>query len=216
MANDSVTIFKQLPIDDESKATLIKIRVNIFNKDADALAERMYRGEISIGQWEEDMRTLIRELHTGCAAIGKGGWDQMSYAEWGHTGPLIKKQYQWLHGFAEAVSDKRDTISLAAIKARARLYGQAGGYTANYTQAGADIRSQLPWIPRDGSTKCLNNCKCSWVMTPLGVEGDNQLVQAVWALHPAEHCEDCLARQGHTEIVKVPVGEAVPDFIGGL
>lgn len=209
-------VFKQLPIDDRSKAALIKIRINIFYRDVDALCERMYTGQISLGQWEEEMRTLIKELHTGCAVIGKGGWDRMSHADWGHTGPLIKKQYQWLHGFAEAIDEQRDTISLAAIKARAHLYGQAGGHTANYTQAGSDIRSQLPWIPRDGSTECLNGCKCSWTLTPLGVEDGYQLVQAVWTLHPAEHCVDCIARSGHTEVIKVPAGVEVPDFIGGL
>lgn len=161
------------------------------------------------------MRTLVKELHTGCAAIGRGGWDKMSYTDWGHTGPIIKKQYQWLHGFAEAIQEQKDTISLAAIKARAHLYGQAGGYTANFMQAG-DIASQLPWIPRDGSTECLNGCKCSWELTRIGSENGNHIIQAVWTLHPAEHCGDCVARQGHVEIVRVPFGTEIPLFIGGL
>ena len=215
MTDIAIAEYKQLYIDDASKANLVKIRIQVFYRDVDALAERMYAGQISLGQWEEDMRTLVRELHTGCTAIGKGGWDLMTPKGWGQAGAAIKKQYRWLHGFAEDIEERKDTISLAAIKARAHLYGEAGGYSANLAQAG-DIASMLPWIPRDGQSECMNNCKCAWILVEGEPEAGMKTITATWTLSPAEHCDTCLERSGHVETLVVPAGTEVPDFIGGL
>jgi len=147
-------VYKQLPVDEASKANLIEIRRSMFVDEVDSLAERMYVGEISIGQWEEQMRGLIRELHASVAAIGKGGWDQMTPADWGRIGPVVKEQYRYLHAFAEKIATDRDTISLEAIKARAHMYGNAGEFSSVVVQAGDVFAKKLPWLPKDGSSEC--------------------------------------------------------------
>ena len=207
---------KQLPIDDKSKNILIDIRKAIFNSNAEDLAEQMFIGNISVGQWEEEMRRLIRELHTSSAAIGKGGWDQMSYAEWGRLGNPLKYQYSKLHGFAQTITDNADSISLKAIKARARMYGNASGHSASLIQAGHVIENMLPWIPKDGSTECLVNCRCLWELIVLDTIDDFKVVQATWRLRPAEHCADCMDRDGHVEIINVHKSVDVPSIIGGF
>jgi 2'-5' RNA ligase len=210
-----VVVEKQLPIDDDSKKRLIEIRRNIFNDDVDRLAERMYTGEMSLGAWEETMKRYIRELHTSVAAIGKGGWDQMTWADWGRLGAVMREQYRYLHGFAEAIAENRETISINAIKARAHLYGTAAGHSAYLIEAGADIASQLPWLPKDGSTECLVGCKCQWDLKKVGVEKNMQLVQATWKLNPAEHCKTCIDRKGYVVVIRVPKDAIVPNKIGG-
>lgn len=205
---------KQLPIDEASRANLISIRTGIFYSDVDRLSERMYTGEISIGQWEESMKKEIRELHSSVAAIGKGGWENMTSADWGRLGTPVREQYKFLHGFANDISEQRDTISIDAIKARAHLYGNAAGHSAALMVAGP-IANMLPWMPKDGSTECLVNCKCEWRLKVLEKRKDFSVVQAVWTLNPAEHCLDCVDREGHTVILQVPADVPVPSVITG-
>lgn len=206
---------KQLPIDDESRANLISIRRNIFNNDVDQLAEKLFTGDISLGAWEETMRRYIRELHTSTAAIGKGGWGEMSWRDWGRLGTQMREQYRYLHGFAEHIAANRETISIAAIKARAHLYGTAAGHSAYLMEAGAEIATQLPWMPKDGSTECLVGCKCQWNLQVIGEERNMKVVQAVWQLNPAEHCGDCVDRNGFVAVIRVNKDVPVPSKIGG-
>lgn len=208
-------VLKQLPIDDESKEALLQIRINLFFDQSDELARQVYEGEITIGEWEEQMRQAIRQLYASAAAIGKGGWDLMTPADWGRLGPILKDQYQYLHGFAQYISDNRDTISLDYIRARARLYGEGAGYASNVTWAGT-LERLLPWIPRDGSTECLNRCHCQWNLSIVGSDGDWNLVRAVWQLNPADHCNTCVERDGHTVNIRVHNSIDVPPVIGGL
>jgi len=205
---------KQLPIDDTSKANLVRIRTGMFNNEVDALSEKMYTGGISIGAWEEAMKKLIRELHSSVAAIGKGGWDAMTPADWGRLGPVMKSQYQYLHRFAEKIASERDTISIDYIKARAHLYGNAANNTLAMVQAGQVLTEKLPWLPGDGSTECLINCKCRWELEIIGKEGDFNIVQAIWHLGEAEHCDDCVERDEYVVTLNVYKTIPIPAIIG--
>lgn len=212
-----IEILKQLPIADESKANLVKARVRIFYDASDSLATDMFTGKISIGQWQESMKKTIRETHASCAAIGGGGWDEMTSAQWGRLGTPLREQYKYLQGFTEFVSENRDDISLRAIQARARLYGEGAGGSTVLVQAGPLLEKLLPYIPKDGSTECLNRCHCMWMLDVTGTQPDgSQEVQAIWRLGIAEHCDTCVSRDGHVEMFVVPVGEVVPDMIGGI
>lgn len=205
---------KQLPIDDTSKANLVRIRTSMFNNEVDALSEKMYTGGISIGAWEEAMKKLIRELHSSVAAIGKGGWSEMTPADWGRLGPVMKSQYQYLHRFAEKIASERDTISIDYIKSRAHLYGNAANNTLAMVQAGQVLSDKLPWLPGDGSTECLINCKCRWELEIIGKDGDFNIVQATWHLGEAEHCDDCVERDEYVVTLNVYKTIPIPAIIG--
>ena len=83
-------------------------------------------------------------------------------------------------------------------------------------EAGADIESQLPWLPKNGSTECLVGCKCYWSLQIIdNMQDGTQVVQATWRLQPAEHCQDCIDRNGYVHILYVPKGQKVPVTIGG-
>jgi hypothetical protein len=213
----TLIVLKQLPITEESKATLIDIRMNLFNDASDTIAEQLYTGEISIGAWEESMKQLIREVHASVAAIAKGGWDEMSWSDWGRLGTPLREQYKYLHGFAQAVAEKSDTISLNAIKARAHLYGQGAAGSAVLIQAGPELEKLLPYLPRDGSTECLMRCRCAWILEIVDSDKPTKkkVVEAVWTLGVAEHCPTCLDRDGKTVTLTVPEDTVVPHVIGG-
>lgn len=211
-----VIIEKQLPISDKDTQKLLNLRVNIFYDKSDILAEKVFTGNLTIGAWEEAMRAELRQLHSSAAAIAKGGWDNMTSADWGRLGTPLREQYKYLHGFASTIAEQSDTISLRAIQARARMYGRASNNTAALIQAGAVIESLLPWMPGDGSTRCLVNCKCRWVLKVVKIDkkSGDKTVRAVWRLSPAEHCEDCVDRNGHVETIVVPQDVKVPEYIG--
>lgn len=208
------TVEKQLPINDASKQALIQIRQLMFNDDVTGLAAKVYSGEMTIGKWEESMKSLIRGLHTSVTSIKRGGWDQMSWSDWGKMGTPLREQYKYLHGFAKAIEANKDTISLKAIEARAKMYGNAAQATGDIVNTDAEIRSKLPWMPRDGSTECLVNCLCRWILQVISKTKQWQMVQAVWRLSPAEHCDTCIGRNGHTEVFYVGLDVEVPSVIG--
>lgn len=193
----------------------MRARQEAFNRTTDALAESLRSGRITLGMYEEDMRTRLRQYLGGMAIIGKGGVDNMTPSDWGKVGAELKKQYKWLHGFVKDIYSNRETVTVEAIKARARLYGEAGPKMAIMIQAGdlADPKEYLPWLPRDGSTECLNRCLCRWILTTIP-SGDVNSVTAVWTLSPAEHCDTCLERDGYIASFTVPLNVDVPDSIG--
>lgn len=209
-------VLKQLPISDKDIQKLLNLRVNIFYDKSDKLAEQVFTGDLTIGAWEEAMRAELRQLHSSAAAIAKGGWDNMTSADWGRLGTPLREQYKYLHGFATTIAEQADTISLKAIQARSRMYGRATGNTAALIQAGAVIESLLPWIPGDGSTNCLVNCRCRWDLKVIKVDkkSGDKTVKAVWRLSPAEHCETCIDRNGHIVTIVVPKDVNVPKYIG--
>lgn len=216
--NDGVAdwVIKQLTIDDQSRNNLLHIRLGVYNDTIDTLSQQVYTGEISIGQWQEAMKTEIRMLHNSSAAIGKGGWTNMTSRDWGRLGPRIKEQYRYLQGFAEHIDAKRDTISLRQIVARAKLYGEAAVGTTIAIQAGFWFSDHLPWMPRDGSTNCLVRCHCSWALQVTKTTKSYQTVKASWRLGVAEHCDTCVGRAGHVEVLQVPIDVDVPQSIGGF
>lgn len=206
--------FKQFRIADEDKVKLVQLRTERFYADVDRLAESLREGRITLQMWEEEMRTQLRLFHTGMAAIGKGGWSGCTSSDWGKVGNVLKEQYGYLHRFAQDVYDRRETITAAAIAWRSRLYGDKGGYTAALIQAG-DVTGFLPYLPRDGSTLCLNRCRCFWSLMEGDIEEGIKPVTATWVLTPAEHCATCIERDGHVEAFTVPAEMEVPTRIGG-
>lgn len=210
------------PIPENEKLGALRAVKSIFYGDLDRLAENLYRGRITLGMWEEDMRTRLRIFLVNAGMIGKGDPDQMTPSDWGRIGQHMRQQYRWLHGFSQDIYENRHTVTVRAIQARAHLYAEAAGKIATDIQAG-DLRDQLPYLPGDSSTTCLNRCACRWIMS--GSETDRELgIQSVtytWTLTPeVEHCEPrgglagCIERIGVTAAVTVPIDVEVPAFIG--
>jgi len=215
MMGVSTNSFKQFRISDEDKIKLLQLRLERFNETMEQLAHNLRSGRITLNLFEEEMRTQLRLFHTGCAAIGKGGWAGCTSSDWGKVGAILKEQYRYLHNFAQDIYDKAETITEKAIAWRAKLYGLKGGYTAARIQGG-DIADLLPYLPRDGSTECLNSCRCLWLLTEGDIEEGIKPVEAIWTLSPAEHCATCVSRDGHIENITVLAGVEVPSQIGGF
>lgn len=207
---------KQFPIDDASKTALLEVRMNIFNTDVGNLAERLFTGDVSIGQWEESMKRLMREFHASIAAISKGGWDNMTFQDWGRLGPVLKEQYRFLHGYAEYIAANSDTVSIDYLKNRSRMYGRPSTHVMSMMTAGIEISHLLPWLPGDMSTSCNGNCRCIWALDIYNTVDNINYIRATWHLTPAEHCETCRGRDGYTITIELDFSIPVPPVIGNV
>ncbi|HYW90328.1 MAG TPA: hypothetical protein VFB50_21330, partial [Chloroflexota bacterium] len=68
------------------------------------LSAQLQVGDISLADWQSRMATEMKLLHTGAAAVGRGGWAQMTQADWGWTGQRLRVQYGFLRNFAHDVA----------------------------------------------------------------------------------------------------------------
>jgi hypothetical protein len=66
--------------------------------------EALRSGRDSLQEWRTNMRTLIREGHLFATAAAKGGWAQLTQADYGRAGAMIKKEYAFLDRLALRLS----------------------------------------------------------------------------------------------------------------
>ena len=110
----------------------------------------------------------------------------MTQSDWGRVGGLLSNQYRYLDNFAQEIAN--GTLTEAQIGARSGLYVDSA--TQAFERAKAASRFLvLPNYPGDGTSLCMANDKCTWVIQ----EFDNRW-EAYWTLSPAEHCQVCLDR----------------------
>ena len=139
----------------------------------------------SIGAWRNAMAVAIRRSQTAAyiaataerLGVPPSTVKGLSRAERRELEARIEKQLAYLDGFAADL--KAGKLTMAQAAARADLYAGAtrgGFYAARFPG--------LNQVPGDGGTPCLGNCKCSLEQRDDGV---------YWVLHPAEHCDGCMA-----------------------
>lgn len=204
-----------MQIPDNEKQSLVQRRTELFNESVDALFEQIFNGSVSLGEGQQKFKNLVKGLHTSVAAISKGGWSFMSSRDWGKTGPILRKEYEWIASFFQYIYENQQSITLNALKYRARLYGISANKSAISVLAGFTILDLLPWMPKDGSTICLFKCKCYWNLTIVESRGNVNIVSAVWTVTSEETCETCIGRNGHEEILTLPSDVVIPTRIGG-
>lgn len=148
-------------------------------------AEQLRAGDLTLAEWEMDMRVLIKDVQIWSVAGAAGGWAQLGPAEYGRIGSLVRDQYEYLYAFTQSIATGR--TSLAAVGARAVLYVEAGRRSYEMQQLVADrdagldeeantlgpadhcgecpdwtARGWLPvgTIPLPGDRECIVRCKC--------------------------------------------------------
>ena len=94
-----------------------------------SLGTQLQQGTITLAEWQTAMMQQIKTLHTMSAAVARGGWAQMSASDWGFVGSEIKKQYDFLKGFAEEI--QAGFPLRGRFLERIKLYSRAGRTTAS-------------------------------------------------------------------------------------
>lgn len=169
---------------------LLNAHTNAGENRLGDLATALHEGRISRGVFAEQFATEIKRLHLQNRALGAGGWDGLTQADYGAVGGKLQADYRRLLNFADAIANGE--ISIAQALNRANMY--AGNARTQYWEAwrarnragigrvliekrnlgaaehcpdctelharGWQMEGVLP-TPGDGSTECLSNCACT-------------------------------------------------------
>jgi hypothetical protein len=158
----------------------------VAGNDLQAIAGRFHAGEINRTTFEAEFRATLRATSLAEYALGRGGFAQMSAADYGRVGRYLRDQYAYARGFADAITGGE--LSLAQVEARAALYGNAT--TAMLERGRAAARGlDLPAYPAIGTT-CRANCLCSWSIRR--VRGG---WRCKWVRSAEDSCDTCLSRE---------------------
>lgn len=163
------------------------------------LARKLISGEITLTQWQIEMRAFIKTIHREAALVAAGGPQNMTAVLWGYEGYLVKLQYQYLDKFASDILANPQAWLNGRLLVRMNLYKQAEWGTfeqmvrfikkmEGWTEerrvlgvadhcAGCLEQARLGWRPINtlapiGSQQCSTNCHCVYIYRkPNGIGG---------------------------------------------
>lgn len=143
-------------------------------------------GTIDIFTFRKQAADIIRQTYVDLYVIGAGGRKNMTQADWGKIGHMLRNQYEYLNRFMQQIANGE--LSNAQIAARLKMYinGANQALWKGYLRV---LPIVLPAYPGDGSTACLTNCQCIW-----DVKEYKDHYDCFWLLGQAEHCPDCVER----------------------
>lgn len=178
------------------QAVLTNIGASISNTSnaTDTLAELVADGRLSPNDWQSQMQQQIKEEYIRQYIFGRGGRDQMTFADWGAIGGMLSEQSPFLNNFR--IDIEMGDLTEAKIAQISQMYissAREAYERANEVAAGIP-RATLPQYPGDGHTICLTNDQCHWnIVTIRDDEGNIIRWECFWVLSPeAKHCETCL------------------------
>lgn len=172
-----------------AKSTVQGIRDRVTTEagiQARELGGQVVRGEITIADFRQQMRDLIRNVHVAEYVFGRGGLNAMTPSDFGRIGGDLAGQYRFLDGFVRDL--ELGALSEAQAGARAAQYMNAGHRAYEQGHASAwDVESHLPVYPGED---CLGFyfCHCFW-----DFHSTDTSVEATWTLGSNEnHCPVCV------------------------
>lgn len=181
-------------------------RQAVFRTATSVINRQYVDGQITLQEWSDLHRQQVKDLHISAYIAGMNGeWADMTAADWGRLGQIIRTQYAYLANWATQLAGT-ESPSLAQMNQRSGYYAAAASNSFSQGRATrAGFRpSELPAHPGDGSTECRTNCKCYWlIVTVSKSRGD---YNATWRLGNAEHCRTCRRRAAHWRSLKIRGG----------
>ena len=92
------------------------------------LSEQLQAGKISLADWQTGMMREVKNVHINSAVSAKGGWEQMSQADWGRVGQRVRFHYEKLDNFARQI-ESGEVVLDGRFMNRAEMYVEAGRST---------------------------------------------------------------------------------------
>lgn len=89
------------------------------------LSQGLREGRISLGEWQTSMMQEVKTVHIVGAAMERGGFFNMTQADFGRVGQIVRREYGFLRDFANDIASGKQKLDGILVN-RARLYGQAG------------------------------------------------------------------------------------------
>lgn len=140
------------------------------------LSNALRSGSISLEKWRAEMRDIIKNVHLYSASAASGGWAQLSQADYGRIGQIIRGEYGFLEKFAQGIA--RGTVPLDGnFLQRALQYAEAGRDSYHQTERASARRAgkreeRNILHPADHCGGCLGESARGWVkigqLIPIG------------------------------------------------
>lgn len=184
-----------------------------LQRDIVRLFDAFQYGNVTLDQWEMAMR-LTLSRHIAAAYMLGSGKGTLAEVEFKKVADQLRKQFEFLTGF-------KDTMAVEIVNATAEGYTPANmqdyekipwrawkNRAEMYTGAAVEPfwgglvgDLPIPSLPGDGSSQCLQACRCHLRIVPIqgndmskpeGAEGDYDVF---WIKDDrAENCQTCLQR----------------------
>ena len=175
----------QAAVDRVAETTALRLR---------GLTAQLVDGTLSLVTWQQGMAAELKAAHLATTAAARGGWAQLSPADFGWVGQRLRGQYAYLSQWATALGHGLAPLDGRAL-ARADLYGLAAGNTytealrrgarlagreeerrvlrASESCAGCRAQAARGWqpagtLPGIGTQECRARCRCSFELRTRG------------------------------------------------
>lgn len=185
------TASKRFVSRDQVRAAL-DIALDRSKNEVARLSRELVNGRIGLADWQLNLSRELKNMHLASASLAKGGWAQMTQADFGRVGQRVRGEYVALARFGEQIKsgeqpfDGRffDRLRQYTNAPRATYHafeerGMSGAGRTEYKNilaAGEHCKgpnSCLEQTDRDwqpigtlvpiGQRRCLNGCKCRFV-----------------------------------------------------
>ena len=150
------------------------------------LSQALQSGNISLADWQTAMMQEIKQGHLAAIAAAKGGFAELTQADYGRAGQAIRTQYDYLRNFANQIGDGTQPLDGRFLR-RADMYGDSNrdlyhrAERIERAKRGATEERRITtatescpdcieyegrgWqpigsLPNIGDSQCLTNCKC--------------------------------------------------------
>lgn len=149
------------------------------------LSNQLRAGRISLDSWWLEMRTAVKDANLYGAAAARGGWAQMTPADFGRVGAEVRKQYAYLDRFVGEIdggltldgrflnramsylnSGRVTFEEIATDMFEARGFTEERNVLGNAEHCGDCVaETARGWVPIGdlipiGSRRCRGNCRC--------------------------------------------------------
>jgi hypothetical protein len=111
------------------------------------LAEQLNEGRISLAEWQAGTAARVKDLHLAMSAAARGGFHNLTQADYGRIGARLRRQYGYLQRFALDIEAGR--LSPAQIVARC---GFVRRWIGKWGVRGRALR-RVEWACRDGRSR---------------------------------------------------------------
>ena len=102
----------------------LEYNIQASNLEIERITQALLNGQISLDAWQTSMMEQIKIAHINAACAARGGWAQMTPADWGFVGRQIRTQYDFLRNFVNDIQTGKQALN-GKLLIRAGMYGDA-------------------------------------------------------------------------------------------
>jgi hypothetical protein len=147
-----------------------------LDRHARSLADAYRRGELTLDQWEIEMRATVKNAHILSTALARGGIDRLTPADYGRIGAVVKREYGYLGTLADQLdigiqpTDGRFMVRVQMFVRSGRRTFEATRTVEAQTRGFTEERSVLH--PADHCIECVDQASIGWgpigTLLPIG------------------------------------------------